>query len=465
MPPPPDASMPPPPPPADPDFGNQSFQDLDISAPPIAVTPAARFDAKASIPPSVGDRVAADPPPPDLVVTVHAPEKHGEGMSAYYVYTVETKTSLPQYQFGTFNQSRRFRDFDWLYAQLLSKYPGAIIPPMPEKHTAAVQTKKLSGVGYSSEWLEDRRCQLQRFLQRVASHPLLYSAKDLQTFLEATEETLESWKEQSKQAKAPSYTALLSDVKSGLFSSYAKSVNLLTSEAAPATPPVVDVPCQQMTNYVAALQTQMTAVHKHSKSYIDRHRALSASMTGFGLALTQLANCEQEINASLARGLSQMGLAVDRLSTKYTELSNSEAEHFEDPLKDYIKMLGQCKSAISAREAALKAMNSASASFDVKKAALEKARSSAAKEEKITVLQRDVQEAEEVAAEAKRDYEAISARVDSEMARFKRQKLADMKQILVSFVSLQLQHSQKVQGIWRDLLPSVEAIEATEAAP
>ena len=43
------------------------------------------------------------------------------------------------------------------------------------------------------------------------------------------------------------------------------------------------------------------------------------SHAGFGLSLTQLANCESEINASLAKALSQMGLCVDRLSNLYTE--------------------------------------------------------------------------------------------------------------------------------------------------
>eukprot|EP00965_Chrysotila_dentata_P232401 6198950-Pleurochrysis_carterae.AAC.1 len=44
-----------------------------------------------------------------------------------------------------------------------------------------------------------RRSGLQRFLQRVASHPLLHEARDLSTFLEASDEALEAWKEASKQ--------------------------------------------------------------------------------------------------------------------------------------------------------------------------------------------------------------------------------------------------------------------------
>ena len=38
-----------------------------------------------------------------------------------------------------------------------------------------------------------------------------------------------------------------------------------------------DVPCQQMGNYAAALETQITAVHKHSKKYIEH--TVTASVT------------------------------------------------------------------------------------------------------------------------------------------------------------------------------------------
>ena len=63
---------------------------------------------------------------------------------------------------------------------------------------------------------------------------------------------------------------------------------MLGGETPPAFKPVQDVPCQQMGNYAAALETQITAVHKHSKKYIERHRSLASSMTGFGLSLTQV---------------------------------------------------------------------------------------------------------------------------------------------------------------------------------
>ena len=167
--------MPPPPtapavPPPEPDFGasSQAFQDLDISTPALAAAaqPASRFESK--VEPGPGCQASAGgASSPNLLVTVTNPCMEGQGISSHFTYEVTTKTSLPQYKFGQFSVTRRFRDFDWVHAQLSAKYPGVIVPPLPEKQSATVQTMRVSGVGFSAEWLEERRSQLQRFVQRV----------------------------------------------------------------------------------------------------------------------------------------------------------------------------------------------------------------------------------------------------------------------------------------------------------
>lgn len=450
-------------PPPEPEFGasSQAFQDLDISTPALAAgaQPASRFESK--VDPGPGSQASAgSASSPNLLVTVTNPCMEGQGISAHFTYEVTTKTSLPQYKFGQFSVTRRFRDFDWVHGQLTAKYPGVIVPPLPEKQSATVQTMRVSGVGFSAEWLEERRSQLQRFVQRVVCHPTLHTAPDLQTFLEASEQTLESWKESSKQAKGSSAASVLTDVKSGLLSSYARGFSMLGGETPPAFKPVQDVPCQQMGNYAAALETQITAVHKHSKKYIERHRSLASSMTGFGLSLTQLANCESEINGSLAKALSQMGLCVDRLSSLYTEQASKENEAFEEPMRDYIRMLAQCKQAIAARDTALGAWNGAAASLLAKRDRLERA-----KEEKAAALRAEVQEDEKAVAYCKAEYEKVAAVVDAEMARFQREKLADFKQMVVNFVTIQLECSRRIQATWQGLLPQLEAIEPPPQPP
>ena len=64
-------------------------------------------------------------------------------MSAFFTYEVMTKTSLPQYAYGQFSVTRRFRDFDWLHSQLVrppTPPPPSSplsLPPAAQAHTAA----------------------------------------------------------------------------------------------------------------------------------------------------------------------------------------------------------------------------------------------------------------------------------------------------------------------------------------
>ena len=65
---------------------------------------------------------------------------------------------------------------------------------------------------------------------------------------------------------------------------------------------------------------------------------------------------------------------------------------------------------------------------------------------------------------AKAEYEAVAARLDAEMARFQREKLADFKHVVIDFVKLQLEYSQKVHAAWAALLPQLDAIETPPPA-
>ncbi|KOO25931.1 sorting nexin 1 [Chrysochromulina tobinii] len=348
-------------------------------------------------------------------------------MSAFFTYEVRTKTSLPQYVNSEFAVTRRFRDFDWLHTQLVATFPGAIVPPLPEKHAAQVATYKVTAQQQSAAFLEERRSQLQRFLQRLVAHPMIHTAPDLQAFLEKPDDELEQWREKAKGGALGTKAYSLQDVKSGLLKMANSSLSM--TEMPPASfLPLADVPCQQMGNYAAAVQAQ-------------------------------LADCQRTINESLANGISSMGLCVGRLSATYHELAEREKLAFDEPMKEYVRILSSAKAAIACRDAAVKKYNDAQLTMLLKKERLEKHRAAGGKEEKAAVLSGELAVAEESTNLAKAEYEAIAARVDAEMARFQAEKLADLKRIVINFISLQIEYSVRVQQAWRELLPRLQAIE------
>jgi sorting nexin-1/2 len=77
------------------------------------------------------------------------------------------------YQFTTI---RRYSDFLYLYNQLTNKYPGLIIPPIPEKSTIHK---------FKTDFIEKRKVGLQMFLDCLNSHHVFQGCVDLKEFLES----------------------------------------------------------------------------------------------------------------------------------------------------------------------------------------------------------------------------------------------------------------------------------------
>lgn len=135
--------------------------------------------------------------------------------SAVYEAPPELKVSIPRYRHvttGWFGASsyvsydvvssqgdlvssveRRFSDFDWLHTQLTEKYKGLIIPPRPEKKVFGSTTEK---------FVEERRSQIENYLEILASHPIISHSQLLKCFLTTPAEIFDREKEKLESNKA-----------------------------------------------------------------------------------------------------------------------------------------------------------------------------------------------------------------------------------------------------------------------
>ena len=52
-----------------------------------------------------------------------------------------------------------------------------------------------------------------------------------------------------------------------------------------------------------------------------------------------------------------------------------------------------------------------------------------------------------------------------EVDRFKREKLRDFKSIILDYVQLQIEYNQKVEKTWRDILPTLQALNVKNKEP
>ncbi|KAG5654685.1 hypothetical protein H0H81_007441 [Sphagnurus paluster] len=119
-----------------------------------------------------------------LITSVKDPVKElAETKDAYVSYLVQAKTNLPIFSTANPSSRRRFQDFVFLRDHLVRDFPACVVPPLPEKH----RLEYITGDRFSPEFMERRRSDLHRFLQRVSRHPTLQRSTLVRAFFESTE--------------------------------------------------------------------------------------------------------------------------------------------------------------------------------------------------------------------------------------------------------------------------------------
>ncbi|KNZ75024.1 Sorting nexin-4 [Termitomyces sp. J132] len=119
-----------------------------------------------------------------LITSVKDPVKElADTKDAYVSYLVQAKTNLPIFSTTNPSARRRFQDFVFLRENLARDFPACVVPPLPDKH----RLEYITGDRFSPEFMERRRNDLARFLQRLSRHPTLQRSTLVRAFFESTE--------------------------------------------------------------------------------------------------------------------------------------------------------------------------------------------------------------------------------------------------------------------------------------
>ena len=162
----------------------------------------------------------------DIEVTVDDAQKHAA--ESFVSYRVITKTTRESFNQEEFHVRRRYNDFHWLGNVLTQQYPSHIIPPLPQKK---VFNK------YDPSFLRLRQLALNKFLRRIAEHPILSTSEHFFIFLSARQLELEESKRNTQLKKFSMPAIPVSDVENPFsdtaeyLESFGKILNSLSTES------------------------------------------------------------------------------------------------------------------------------------------------------------------------------------------------------------------------------------------
>ncbi|KAM4602889.1 sorting nexin-1 isoform 2-T2 [Polymixia lowei] len=270
----------------------------------------------------------------DVDVAVTNPEKVGDGMTAYMAYKVSTRTSLPMFRNKAFSVRRRFSDFLGLYEKLSVKQSlhGCIIPPPPEKSVVGMTKVKVGKDDPSSaEFVERRRAALERYLQRVVSHPSLLQDPDVREFLEKDE-----------LPRAVNTQALSGAGFLKMINKASDAVNKMTIKMNES-----DTWFEDKFQEVESEEQQLRKLHAVVDSLVNHRKELCGNTAVFAKSMAMLGNSED--NTALSRALSQLAEVEDKMEQLHQEQAASDFFIFAEMLADYIRLLGAVRGCFDQR--------------------------------------------------------------------------------------------------------------------
>lgn len=430
--------------------------------------------------------LSTPPPPPYLKITVSSPQKEVEssnsivpGGNTFVTYQITTKTNMPEFGGPQFTVRRRFKDVVTLSDRLIEAYRGFFIPPRPEKSVVESQVMQ------KHEFVEQRRNALEKYLQRLAEHPIIKQSDELRVFLQVqgklpllptaavTSRMLDGATRLSKQLLGDNSGGgsvriqpqdVVQPAKSRWdFLRIMKEMNQAMSNDWGGLKPSIDEEDTwflENKERLLNLEKQLTSASKQAELFVKAQQDMAETMGEFGLAFIKLTKFENQqavldTQTKRAADMKNLATAAIKASRLYRELNSHTVKHL-DKLHDHMGLILGVHTAFSDRSSALLTVQTITTELDSLYSQAEKLDTSSSKtygsDKSKTLKLGEVREAirvtEDLKSCATKEYERIKENNRTEIERLDRERKADFKMMLKGFVLNQVGISEKIGKEW-----------------
>ncbi|XP_053675528.1 sorting nexin-2 [Anopheles nili] len=379
-----------------------------------------------------------------IEIVVADPQKVGDGLGSYLAYKVSTKTNILKFKKRQFFAMRRFSDFFNLHELLVRKYlrMGRIIPPVPKKNLIGTtkvrmgsQPQSDDGSDMNLEWIDKRRASLERFLNRVAQHPILCQDTDFINFLESDQEL----------PRSANSAALSGAGMMRLFNKVGETVNKITYKMDENDPWFND-----KINEVETIDAHMQKLHSAIKALVSHRKELATLTGGVAKSAALLSTCEE--HTGLSQALSQLADVEEKVELLRSEQANSDLYILSETINDYIGLFGAIKDVFHERVKVFQNWQHAQIQLTKKrenKAKLELQE----RRDKLEFAQKEVEEWEGKVQRCQKEFDNISSEIKKEMERFELARARDFKSTIIKYLEDQMAHQQQQMKYWEAIVP------------
>ncbi|VFQ77487.1 unnamed protein product [Cuscuta campestris] len=419
-----------------------------------------------------------------LQITVSDPQKEQElsnslvpGGNTFVTYLITTRTNLPQYHRTEFSTRRRFRDVVTLSDRLSEAYRGFFIPVRPDKSVVESQVMQ------KHEFVEQRRVALEKYLRRLAAHPVIWTSEELRLFLEAegrlplVKTTDVASRMLGGAANLPrqllgeiggagtmDVNEMVQPAKGGMdllriFKELRQSV---ANDWGGVKPAVMeeDKEFLEKKDKLQYFEQQLTNVSREAEVLVKAQQDIGETLGQLGLAFVKLTKFETEeamydSQRTRATNMKNVATASVKASRLYRELNAQTVKHL-DKLHEYLGTMLAVNNAFSDRSSALLTVQTLVSELSSLNSKIEKLEAASSKIfggdrsrfRKIEELRETVRVTEDAKICADREYERIKENNKNELERLEKQRHDDFLSMLRGFIVNQAGYAEKISNVW-----------------
>ncbi|KAI7755234.1 hypothetical protein M8C21_003180 [Ambrosia artemisiifolia] len=419
-----------------------------------------------------------------LKISVTDPKKEQDvnsslvpGGNTFVTYLITSWTNLPEFNGTEFSVRRRFKDVVMLSDRLSDSYRGYFIPLRPDKSVVESQVMQ------KHEFVEQRRIGLEKYLRKLATHPVIRRSEELRLFLEAegklplvrttdvASRVIDGAVKLPKQLFGESVVAAAEDpddvaqpAKGGrdllrLFKELRQSVS---NDWGGAKPMVVeeDKEFLEKKKKLQEFEQELSNVSQQAESLVKAQQDIGETLGQLGLAFVKLTKFESEeakFNSQKVRATDMKNVATSavKASRLYRELNAQTVKHL-DKLHEYLGVMLTVNNAYADRSNALLTVQTLLSELSNLNTRIEKLEAAASKifggdrsrVRKIEELRETMRVTDEAKNRAVGEYERIKENNTNELERLDKERHDDFFGMLKGFVANQAGYAEKMASVW-----------------
>jgi len=211
-----------------------------------------------------------DDPGPMRKISICSTEERGILLAKHMVFIIKCEPHFPK----VVQVARRYNHFIWLRNILQKQFPCTFAPPVPEKNRLAALTR-------NQKFFEERRADLERFLNRLEVIPYFHSNQALLIFLTCPESTFVKKTKQFEQELM-------------LISSSERLRSLNPSCAAIKLPTDLDFEIERFRNEFSVRRQELDEIYTRCLQLLQSYEAQKHAVEKFNESISQLKTVEEQ---------------------------------------------------------------------------------------------------------------------------------------------------------------------------